>query len=190
MGFSRIMAEPDGAAIYGIWHCLVGACSQQPKRNGWLTDDGERAVSGWGVQDLVLKFRRPAAEIERALDFLSSPKIGWIVCHTHRSVTAESPPSHHDENANEINGSSVTAESPPSHQEGRKERREGGSEATPLVLKPFERISLERELKEINRELPGLGQLSDHDRGDRSHKRILELRERQKELRKTLGVVA
>ena len=67
MGFCRIMAEPDGAAIYGIWHCIVGACSQQRKRYGWLTSDGDKAVSGWGVEDLALKFRRPESEIARAL---------------------------------------------------------------------------------------------------------------------------
>ena len=65
MGFCRIMAEVDGAAIYGIWHCIVGACSQQRKRNGWLTPDGDKAVSGWGVEDLALKFRRPESEIAR-----------------------------------------------------------------------------------------------------------------------------
>jgi len=80
MGFSRVMAEPDGAAIYGIWHMIIGACSQQTHRNGWLTDDGEQAGSPWGADDMGIKFRRPVAEIQRALDFLCSPKVGWINC--------------------------------------------------------------------------------------------------------------
>ena len=98
MGFCRIMAEPDGAAIYGIWHCIVGACSQQRKRYGWLTSDGDKAVSGWGVEDLALKFRRPESEIARALEVLCSEKVGWIIDHentlSHRQVTAKSPPTH------------------------------------------------------------------------------------------------
>jgi uncharacterized phage protein (TIGR02220 family) len=100
MGFSRIMAEKDGAAIYGIWHCIIGACSQQASRHGWLTFDGEQAGSAWGVDDLSLKFRRPAAEIARALSFLSSDKVEWLKCHKtsdmpdcHRALTAHSPPS-------------------------------------------------------------------------------------------------
>ena len=91
MGFSRIMAEPDGAAIYGIWHCIIGACSQQLKRAGWLTDNGESAGSSWGAEDLALKFRRPVAEIERALTVLASNKVNWLILHDHRVVTTDSP---------------------------------------------------------------------------------------------------
>jgi hypothetical protein len=110
MGFCRIMAEPDGAAIYGVWHCIVGACSQQRKRNGWLTPDGDKAVSGWGVEDLALKFRRPENEIARALEVLCSEKVGWIIDH-------ENTTSHRQ----------VTAKSPLGHVEGRKEGRKEGS---------------------------------------------------------------
>lgn len=109
LGFCRIMAEPDGAAIYGVWCLLLGACSQQKKRNGWLTADGESAGSPWGVEDLAVKFRRPVSEIKRALDFISSDRVGWIqsfpLRHSHSDnlrVTAESPPSHPERN--ETNG--------------------------------------------------------------------------------------
>lgn len=79
MSFSRIMAEPDGGAIYGIWCLILGACSQQKKpRAGWLTEDGHQTGTPWAPSDLALKFRRPEAEITRALDFLCSPKIGWM----------------------------------------------------------------------------------------------------------------
>jgi hypothetical protein len=89
MGFCRIMAEPDGAAIYGIWHLILGACSQQTKRNGWLTSDGEQTGTPWGVEDLQLKFRRPEKEIKRAIQVLTSERVGWIANH---EVTADSPP--------------------------------------------------------------------------------------------------
>jgi len=96
MGFCRIMAEPDGATIYGVWHLILGACSQQSlPRNGWLTDGGDQTGSPWGVSDLALKFRRPEKEIERALQVLTSDKVKWILTHdsphTNRSVTVESP---------------------------------------------------------------------------------------------------
>ena len=91
------MAEPDGAAIYGIWHCIVGACSQQKKRNGWLTADGDLAGSPWGVEDMALKFRRPQIEVERALQVLVSEKVGWIIVHGNSLLTADSPPAHLEE---------------------------------------------------------------------------------------------
>lgn len=108
MGFSRIMSEPDGAAIYGVWHMIIGACSQQKKRDGWMTDDGEQAGSPWGVDDLVLKFRRPAQEIQRALGFLSSKRVEWLV------VIEESPSTHRQ----------LTVNSQPTAIEGRKEGKE------------------------------------------------------------------
>ncbi len=89
LGFIRIMAEPDGAAIYGVWNMIVGACSQQHKRDGWLTENGEENGTLWGAADLALKFRRPVTEIQRALDVISSKSIGWIV------ITASSPSNHH-----------------------------------------------------------------------------------------------
>lgn len=118
MGFSRIMAEPDGASIYGIWHCIVGACSQQTLRAGWLTDDGDCAVTGWCAEDLSLKFRRPIKEIQRALDFLSCNKVGWLILHksetSHPEVTTESP------------------QSPLKRREEKEGREEKGSVSLPL----------------------------------------------------------
>jgi len=99
LGLSRILAEPDGAAIYGIWCLIVGAVSRQRKpRNGWLTADGYQAGTPWTPGDLALMFRRPAEEVERALAFLSSGPVGWIAVHGEYpsgtgEVSAECPPS-------------------------------------------------------------------------------------------------
>ena len=80
MGFTRIMLDPNGAAVYGIWQLIVGACSQQRKpRQGWLTDNGKPDGHPWTAEDLALKFRRPIEEIQNALKVLSSPAIGWLV---------------------------------------------------------------------------------------------------------------
>ena len=79
MGFTRIMAEKDGATIYGIWNLILGALSRQKKpREGYLTEDGQPTGTAWTADDLALRWRRPVAEIRRALDFLSSDKIGWM----------------------------------------------------------------------------------------------------------------
>jgi hypothetical protein len=79
MGFTRVMAEQDGPAIYGIFHCLVGACSQQKlPRRGWMTDTGNVTGTPWEIEDLALKFHRKPEEIERAFTVLCGPKVDWI----------------------------------------------------------------------------------------------------------------
>lgn len=78
-GFIRIMVQEDGATIFGIWILIVEACSAQlPPRAGWLTDDGTAAGVPWTMEDLAERWRRPYAEVARALDVLCSPKVGWI----------------------------------------------------------------------------------------------------------------
>lgn len=91
MGFINIMAQSDGSAIYGIWCCIVGACSQQKERDGWLTENGKSDGIPWEPQDLANKFRRPTQEVEKALQILSSQKVGWIQTVDDRALTAHSP---------------------------------------------------------------------------------------------------
>ena len=81
MGLTRILAEPDGASIYGIWHLILGAVSRQRRpRAGWLTDDGQETGTAWALSDMALRWRRPEEEITRALFVLCSAPIGWIEC--------------------------------------------------------------------------------------------------------------
>jgi hypothetical protein len=98
MGLNRIRAEPDGAAIYGIWCLIIGACSRQSlPRDGHLTDTGRAPSAGtpWTAEDLAFRWRRPVAEVERALQVLMSPKVGWIIDlnASARVVPAECPSS-------------------------------------------------------------------------------------------------
>lgn len=99
LGFSRIMAQRDGAAIYGIWCLILGAASRQRRvqgkgREGWLTDDGHQTGTPWTAIDLALLWRRDAKEIERALDFLSSPAIGWLSVIESNDSTIVTPDGH------------------------------------------------------------------------------------------------
>lgn len=103
MGFCRVMAESDGAAIYGIWHCIIGACSQQKKRDGFLTSDGTATGKPWGVEDLALKFRRPEKEIKRALEVLCSDNVGWLRLSGGESAVSESPSTNLEEKRREEN---------------------------------------------------------------------------------------
>ena len=79
LGFIRVMAHKNGASIYGIWCLLLGALSRQGKhRDGWLTDDGHQTGTAWAPSDLAILWRREEAEIEEALNILSSKQVGWI----------------------------------------------------------------------------------------------------------------
>jgi len=79
MGFTRIMAEKDGATIYGIWNLILGVLSRQKRpRDGYLTEDGQPTGTAWTAEDLALLWRRPVAEITRALEVLCSDRVGWM----------------------------------------------------------------------------------------------------------------
>lgn len=81
-GFLAIMSEPDGLAIYGAFKLMVNVVSKQPKpRNGWLTKDGTATGIPYTAKTLALIFRRPQAEVQRALEVLSSTDIKWLEAH-------------------------------------------------------------------------------------------------------------
>lgn len=63
-------------------------------------------------------------------------------------------------------------------------------EASPPVLKTADRISFERELKAIGKELATCGDLEDYTAGSKKFNRVKQLLDRQIELRMKLGVVA
>lgn len=114
LGFSLIMAETDGAMVYGIFHLITGACSRQRKpREGWLTENGREDGTPWTPEDLSVQFRRPVSEVVRALEVLSSPKVGWLLkiekgrgskrAASARAVPAECPSSAPEEKRREEN---------------------------------------------------------------------------------------
>lgn len=128
-GFIMIMNEKDGASIYGIFNLIIGACSQQGKpREGWLTQDGHPTGTTWTPRDLAIRWRRKEAEIRRALEFLSSPTVGWLVRMEvsedgqlksgAREVPAECPPGALEEKRREEKEKNRT-EPPPFYSEAR-----------------------------------------------------------------------
>lgn len=79
LGLLRILSEPDGAGIYGVWHLIVGLLSRQHlPRIGCLTVDGSQDGCPISTADLAMLWRRPEKEIKRALEVLASSKVGWI----------------------------------------------------------------------------------------------------------------
>ncbi len=92
-GMTRILVQEDGAAIFGIWILIVQACSQHRfPRAGWLTNDGTPEGDPWTIEDMAERWRRPIAEVARALDVLCSPRVGWIDTYEDESHTSATHP--------------------------------------------------------------------------------------------------
>ena len=73
-GFRRIMAMDDGAAVYGAWCLLVAVAAKCPRRGTLEDKDGPL-----DADDLALKTGCPHGMFDRALNVLSSNKIGWLL---------------------------------------------------------------------------------------------------------------
>lgn len=79
LGLKRMLAEPDGLALFGLWCLIVQACSRHGlPRDGWLTADGRPRSAPWRHSDMALMWGRPIADIERGLAFLVDPEQGWM----------------------------------------------------------------------------------------------------------------
>lgn len=79
VGWSNLMARPNGAVIYGIWVCLVQLCSRQRlPRCGYLTADGKRDGRRYSVSELARLFRRPEMEIRQCFAAVTRPEIDFI----------------------------------------------------------------------------------------------------------------
>jgi hypothetical protein len=79
LSYRRMVGEhPE---YYAVFVAIVLACSKQPSENrhGWLTSDGESTSEAWTPEDISLKIGMTAALIGKALDYLCSDKIGWLV---------------------------------------------------------------------------------------------------------------
>lgn len=98
LGYGRLVAMKDGAALYGAFVAIVLVASKQRKpRDGHLTDTGRADGCPLTADDLAIMSKLPSTVIQRMLDATSCASIGWIeVCDTgHTSaheVPAECPP--------------------------------------------------------------------------------------------------
>jgi hypothetical protein len=74
LGFRRIMAMPDGAAIYGAWVLLLQVAAKCPTR-GVLADEN----GPLDIDDLEMKTGCASKVFSAALKVLTSNRIGWIL---------------------------------------------------------------------------------------------------------------
>ncbi len=73
-GFRRLMAMKDGLCLYGAWVLIVQIAAKCIPR-GQLIDEGEPLTA----EDLAIKTGAPESVFIRALEVLSSERIGWIL---------------------------------------------------------------------------------------------------------------
>jgi len=93
MGLAQVLSQADGAAIYGIWHLMLGAASTQKRpRKGYLSDNGTSTGRFWSLDEMATRWRRTLAEMTRAVEILTSSNVGWIR-DLDESAPAEYPPS-------------------------------------------------------------------------------------------------
>jgi hypothetical protein len=78
-GWSNVMGEVDGMAIYGVWMSIVQICSRQRSpRQGFLTTDGKEAGRRLSVREMANQLRRPEVEIHRCLQVVCSDEVGFM----------------------------------------------------------------------------------------------------------------
>lgn len=75
-GFGLIRQQKDAAQLLGTWYLILGiAAKQQRADRGKLTRDGIPLTA----EDMALMTGFPVTVFNRALEFFSNPKQGWIV---------------------------------------------------------------------------------------------------------------
>lgn len=73
-GFSLVMAHPRAAEIFAAWVLIVQVASRCKERGVLAKDNGVP----YTAQSLATKTRSKAEWFEIALEFLSSPDVGWL----------------------------------------------------------------------------------------------------------------
>jgi hypothetical protein len=183
LGYGRLVRLPNGEALYGAFVAVAMVCSKQKStskypREGYLTDTGRADGYPLTAADLSIKTQLSEKTIQTMLDAVCLENINWIRRTViKRQVSAGCPPG-------------IPQVSAKGYLDALEGRKEGRKEGTPPALSKVERISSERELREITRELEKRGSLSDYTKGSATYARMQKLVSRQNELRELLGVLA
>ena len=89
-GYCLLMAEADGASLYGCWLALCGLATRGAPRGSLTDSDG----SPHTPTTAALITRLPVSILTRAWDVLADPRIGWLVLVS--AITPQLPPSQND----------------------------------------------------------------------------------------------
>jgi hypothetical protein len=178
-GFKLVMQHARASEIFTAFVLILQVASRcQPR--GSLVRDGRPHDAA----SLALKTGGRSEWFELALEVLSSPEIGWIESFEEPDSQANARHCHPP-----VSQLPAACQQPDSHLTKKEGRKEGDGKP-PAKLSAADTVKHDGELKRVGGELRTLGALNDHDKGSKAYNRILELRERQTELRTILGVKA
>jgi hypothetical protein len=113
LGFRRIMALEDGPAMYGAWALIVQVAAKCKPR-GVLADERGPLTP----EELSFKTGCPEGIFKRALEVLSSERVGWLVVEEWETTGSVLPPQDstgHDTTVQDKTSkkAAVAAETPP-----------------------------------------------------------------------------
>lgn len=154
LGFRRIMALPDGPAVYGAWVLIVQVAAKCPVR-GVLADERGPLTP----EELSIKTGCPEKLFERALQVVSSERVGWLVVDGSQPSTIVLP-TQDKQDKQDKQLESADAECPPELREWivwwNELKAEGsvvpGASMDPpskAVVKGWSRVSKCKELREL-----------------------------------------
>jgi hypothetical protein len=134
-GFISLITQPDGLALYGAWHLILQVASKCKDRGVLQKLDGTPHTA----ESIAIKTHSDASTIQRALDALCAPSVGWMECvnldETNTSETARSLPAVCPQSARSLpavcpqSARSLPAVCPhPTDEEGKGRNRRNGIE--------------------------------------------------------------
>lgn len=79
LGYTRLLKQENGAALFGSFCAMICALSQhEPPRQGWLTENGKEDGVPLDAQALEDITKIPKLVFEKMLEATASKNIGWL----------------------------------------------------------------------------------------------------------------
>jgi len=102
LGYKRILAQPNGEAIFGAWCSVCQILSRQLKpRHGYLTDNGKPDGIPWTHSDIALMIGFKEQTVEEMMVICTAPEVGWLQEVIKSKDTARIPQGDHSPSASD-----------------------------------------------------------------------------------------
>ena len=78
LGYKRLVKQPDGPAMFGVWCAMVQVLSRHTMRGGYLTEDGKKTGRPLGAGEIAELTLMPEVVCAAMLKACSTEEIGWL----------------------------------------------------------------------------------------------------------------
>ena len=79
LGYKRLLAQPNGEAMFGAWCSMCQVLSRQLKpRRGYLTDNGRSNGTPWSPDDVALVTGFAVETVREMMANCASPEVEWL----------------------------------------------------------------------------------------------------------------